>query len=123
MVEFMENFNGQNQYPNNQQGYQQQGYQQQGYQQQGYQQQTYQQPNYQTVPPSSHLVGAILATLFCCLPFGIPAIVYASKVESRWYAGDHQGAIEASNSARNWCWHLSFRARCSAFYTLFFYLQ
>lgn len=73
-------------------------------QNQNYQQTDYQQSNGQTPPPSSYLVGAILATIFCCLPFGIPAIVYASKVENRWYAGDKLGAIDASNKARSWMW-------------------
>jgi predicted secreted protein len=73
-------------------------------QNQNYQQTDYQQSNGQVIPPTSYLVGAILATLFCCLPFGIPAIVNAAKVESRWYAGDKYGAIDASNKARSWMW-------------------
>ena len=109
----MENFNEQNQ-NNQQQGYQQQGYQQQGYQQQGYQQQGYQQQGYQqqgyqqqgmpnqTPPPANNMVGAILVTILCCLPFGIAAIVNASRVESLWYAGNQQAAIDAAEKARKW---------------------
>ena len=37
--------------------------------------------------PSTYLVLSILVTIFCCLPFGIVGIVYASKVDSCWYAG------------------------------------
>ncbi len=54
------------------------------------------------VPPKSYLLESILATLFCCLPFGIAGIVNAAKVESRWMAGDHDGAVRASRAARQW---------------------
>lgn len=99
----MENYNEQNQ-NNQQQGYQQQSYQQPGYQQPGYQQQNYQQQGYQqqTPPPANNMVGAILVTILCCLPFGIAAIVNASRVESLWYAGNHQAAIDAAEKARKW---------------------
>jgi len=53
-------------------------------------------------PPKSWLLEAILVTLFCCLPFGIAGIVNASKVESRFYAGDIEGAIRASEEAAKW---------------------
>jgi hypothetical protein len=53
---------------------------------------------------SSHLVWAILATIFCCLPLGIVAIVHAARVDSRVAAGDYAGAVEDSRKARNWCW-------------------
>ena len=53
-------------------------------------------------PPKSWLVESILVTLFCCLPFGIAGIVNASKVESRFYAGDFEGAEIASNEAGKW---------------------
>lgn len=52
--------------------------------------------------PDSNLVWAILATLFCCLPFGVAAIVFATKVDSQWYAGDIAGAQRSSRLARNW---------------------
>ena len=53
-------------------------------------------------PPKTWLVESILATLFCCLPFGIAGIVFASKVESNFYAGRHQEAEQASRDARKW---------------------
>ena len=53
-------------------------------------------------PPKSWLVESILATIFCCLPFGIAGIVYASKVEGRFMAGDYAGAEEASKQAARW---------------------
>lgn len=52
----------------------------------------------------NYLVHAILCTLFCCLPFGIVAIVYAAQVNGKLTSGDFQGAVAASNSARTWCW-------------------
>ena len=35
-------------------------------------------------PPKTWLVESILVTLFCCLPFGVVAIVNSSKVESHF---------------------------------------
>jgi hypothetical protein len=54
--------------------------------------------------PPTYLVQAILCTLFCCWPFGIVAIVYAAQVDSKWFAGDSYGAVQASNNAKTWCW-------------------
>jgi hypothetical protein len=56
----------------------------------------------QDVP--TYLVPAILCTLFCCLPFGVPAIVYAAQVSSKQATGDIAGAQIASKNARTWCW-------------------
>ena len=53
-------------------------------------------------PPKTWLVESILVTIFCCLPFGIAGIVNASSVESRFYAGDLQGAQRASDNAKKW---------------------
>ena len=53
-------------------------------------------------PIPTHMVDAILATIFCCLPFGIPAIVYASQVNPRIAAGDYEGATRASKKASMW---------------------
>ncbi len=53
-------------------------------------------------PPKSWLLESILATLFCCLPFGIVGIVNASKVEARFYAGDLAGAQRYSEEAKKW---------------------
>jgi hypothetical protein len=55
-----------------------------------------------TIP--SYLAQSILVTIFCCVPFGIVAIVYAARVGSLQGAGDYQGALEASNKAKMWCW-------------------
>lgn len=53
-------------------------------------------------PPKNWMVEAILTTLLCCLPFGIVAIVYASSVESKWYAGRYDEAQTAAKNARGW---------------------
>ena len=52
----------------------------------------------------NHLVWAILATIFCCLPVGIVSIVYAAQVNGKLAAGDVQGAVQASNRAKTWAW-------------------
>lgn len=57
-----------------------------------------------TQKPGNFLVWAILGTLFCCLPFGIVSIVYASKVDGLWYAGYYDEAEEAASKARTWFW-------------------
>ena len=55
-----------------------------------------------TAPPKTWLVESIVATILCCLPFGIAGIVNASPVESRFYAGDYEGAERASRQAAKW---------------------
>lgn len=52
----------------------------------------------------NHLVWAILATLFCCLPGGIVAIVYAAQVDGKVAAGDITGAQASARNAATWCW-------------------
>ena len=54
------------------------------------------------VPPKTWLLESILVTLFCCLPFGIVGIINASRVESKFYSGDFQGALRASDEAGKW---------------------
>ncbi|MFD7625909.1 CD225/dispanin family protein [Streptomyces sp. NPDC059851] len=44
--------------------------------------------------------AAVLVTLFCFLPTGIAAIVFASRVSEKWKAGDHVGAAEDARKAR-----------------------
>ncbi len=53
---------------------------------------------------ANYLVQAILVTIFCCLPFGIVAIVFAAQVSAKLAAGDYAGAVNYSNNARTWCW-------------------
>lgn len=53
-------------------------------------------------PPKTWLVESILATLFCCLPFGIVGIVNASKVESSYNSGNYDASVSASAAAKKW---------------------
>lgn len=53
-------------------------------------------------PPQNYLALSIISTLFCCQIFGIIAIIYASQVNSKFIAGDYQGAQSASNNAKIW---------------------
>ena len=52
----------------------------------------------------NNLVWAILATLFCCLPTGIVAIVYAAQVDGKVAAGDIAGAQLSARNAATWSW-------------------
>lgn len=56
----------------------------------------------QGTPPSSNLVWGILATLFCCLPFGIVSIVKASQVNGLWAQGRFAEAQASSDAAKKW---------------------
>ncbi|QBQ42642.1 CD225/dispanin family protein [Sphingobacterium psychroaquaticum] len=55
-------------------------------------------------PPKTYLVESILTTIFCCWPLGIPSIVYATRVEKKFYAGDIIGAQQDSDNAKKWLW-------------------
>jgi len=52
----------------------------------------------------NYLWQSIVVTLFCCQPLGIPAIVFAAKVDEIVLRGDIAGAREASRKAKMWCW-------------------
>lgn len=60
------------------------------------------QTTHSQTPPENYLIWAILATIFCCWPFGIPAIINASKVDSAFNRGDYAGAKEYSRKAKKW---------------------
>ena len=51
----------------------------------------------------NYLWQSIVVTILCCWPFGIPAIVYAAKVDGLKSRGDIAGARAASASAKTWC--------------------
>ena len=50
----------------------------------------------------NHLAMAILVTVFCCMPFGIIAIIHACKTDAAAARGDVLQAVSHSNSAQNW---------------------
>lgn len=54
--------------------------------------------------PNDFLPWAILSTIFCCLPFGVVAIIRSTQVNSYWSRGLHKEAYEAAASARRWTW-------------------
>ncbi len=64
----------------------------------------YGQPGYGAPPPAinNYLVPSILATIFCCWPLGIPAIINAAKVNQLLAMGDIHGAQEAARKAKMW---------------------
>ena len=67
-----------------------------------------QQPQYGPVQPAepcppTNMVWAVLATIFCCVPFGIVAIVFANQVSKCYLAGDLEGAKSASETGAWWC--------------------
>ncbi len=52
--------------------------------------------------PQTYLVWSILMTIFCCMPAGIVAIIFASQVSSKYYMGDYEGAVKSSERAQIW---------------------
>lgn len=52
--------------------------------------------------PDNYLIWAILATICCCIPSGIVAIIYAAKVSPAYYRGDYMAAMDASSKAQLW---------------------
>ncbi|MGL5682109.1 MAG: CD225/dispanin family protein [Marinifilaceae bacterium] len=59
-------------------------------------------PGTRPIPPKTWLLESILVTLFCCLPFGIVGIVYATKVDSAYSRGEYDDAIRFSQQAARW---------------------
>lgn len=52
--------------------------------------------------PDDFLPWAILSTLFCCLPFGIVAIIRSTQVNNYWTQGKYDEAATAAADARKW---------------------
>lgn len=50
----------------------------------------------------NHLIKSILATVFCCLPLGIAAIIKAASVDGLVRSGNHAEARQAAEKANNW---------------------
>lgn len=49
-----------------------------------------------------YLPWSIAATILCCLPLGVVAIVFSAKANSAKAAGDLRAAAEAANLAKIW---------------------
>jgi hypothetical protein len=66
------------------------------------------QPAHKAPPPQepvpTYLAPAVLVTLLCCLPAGIVAIYFSSRVSSLQAVGNRVGAYQAADKARLWCW-------------------
>ena len=75
-------------------------------QQQPYAQQPYAQVSSAQMPCNipTHMANAVAATLCCCIPFGIVAIVYASKASTLVALGRIPEAVDAPNKANMWSW-------------------
>lgn len=58
--------------------------------------------NIEEAMPPTHLIWSVLCTICCCFIPGIVAIIMSSKVSSRYYAGDIDGAKRASRAAEWW---------------------
>jgi hypothetical protein len=52
--------------------------------------------------PNNYLVWSILVTLFCCIPFGIVAIIKSSQVNGLWAQGRYAEAQASADSAKKW---------------------
>ncbi|MBU0691615.1 CD225/dispanin family protein [bacterium] len=55
-------------------------------------------------PVPTYLAPAVLVTILCCLPAGIVAVYFASRVSSLQAIGNRVAAYQASDKARLWCW-------------------
>ena len=69
----------------------------------------------------NYLIQAILVTIFCCLPAGIVAIVFAAQVNGQVRSGNLADAQRLSRNAKTWCWiSLGVGLAVAVFYLLFF---
>lgn len=53
--------------------------------------------------PPTNLVWAILSTILCCLPLGVVAIIYSTKVSQKYRQGDIKAAQHYSEVSAWWC--------------------
>lgn len=61
-----------------------------------------QQPQQGEPMPPTYLAWSIVVMLLCCIVPGIVALVYSTKVSSRFSMGDYAGAKAASENAAIW---------------------
>lgn len=72
-----------------------------------------------TQKPDNNLVLAILSTVLCCLPFGIVAILKATKVDTLWAQGEQEAAIQAAADAKKWA---IIAAICGAVWAVIYFI-
>ena len=54
------------------------------------------------VPPLSMIGYAWLVTIFCCLPTGIVALIFAYKSKNAWNKGENELSHELNRKAKMW---------------------
>lgn len=52
--------------------------------------------------PNNWLWQSIVATILCCLPFGVVGIIYATKVDSLYYKGKYVESERMAQRAKTW---------------------
>lgn len=52
--------------------------------------------------PNNHLAFAIITTVIFCIPFGIVAIIKASRVSPLYYEGHYEAAQNMADSAKKY---------------------
>lgn len=55
-------------------------------------------------PAPTGLATAIIVTILCCWPFGIPAIVFAAQTMGHNSSGRYQEAHQSSKQSKKWSW-------------------
>ncbi len=96
----------------------------QGYQPQPEVQPAWTAPAAPQVKGTTYLVWSILVTIFCCLPLGIPAIVFAAKIDNCNARGDFNGAAENARKAKLFCiWGAVLTVVLAILYVVFFALM
>jgi len=52
----------------------------------------------------NYLVWAILSTLFCCMPFGIPSLIFSGMTMGAKQSGNYVAAMQHSKKAKLFLW-------------------
>jgi len=74
-------------------------------------------------PPDTWLWQSIVATIFCCQPLGIVAIVFSAQAQSAVNSGDLRTANEKARTARTWTlWAAGFGVGVYVLLLLFVFL-
>ncbi len=64
--------------------------------------QSFQQQQQKSFKPNSNMAFAIFTTCLCCIPFGIYAIILASKVERLYDMGEYEMAEMTARDVKKW---------------------